>query len=397
MSNLSTLPKGDSAWLLRKAIQRIIQQVSVLETNIGSSTTGNSANTQVIFNDNGVLRGDSGLTYNAATDLLSVGAATITGDLTVDTSTLKVDSTNNRVGVGTASPSVPLEIRASDNSVLTTGGSANFTQFKAQIDSGAGTSIGSYQNIFGYVGTSSNHYLEIRANNIAQQKIEPLGVFNWFDGAGGTRMTLNANGLGLGVTPSAWGTGYKAIQLASSQSTALMGSGNQTELTTNAFFDSAWKYQGAGTVAASRYSQQSGVHYWFNAAAGAANSAITWTQAMTLDASGNLGVGTTSPASYGNLAVFGSGNGIVAVGQGVSYTTLQSNGNDFYLNMKGSGSTIFRNGSGDTERMRIKPNGQLRFVPLAADPAGAEAGDVYYNSISNKLKCYNGTTWNDLF
>lgn len=115
MSSLSTLPKGDSAWLLRKSIQRIMQQVSVLETNIGSSTTGNSADTQVIFNDNGTLRGDTGLTYDKNADRLSFGAgicyglltsasATITGDLTVDTSTLKVDSANNRVGIGTATP-----------------------------------------------------------------------------------------------------------------------------------------------------------------------------------------------------------------------------------------------------------------------------------------------------
>ena len=34
----------------------------------------------------------------------ATGNFTITGDLTVDTSTLKVDSTNNRVGVGTATP-----------------------------------------------------------------------------------------------------------------------------------------------------------------------------------------------------------------------------------------------------------------------------------------------------
>jgi len=95
MSSLSTLPKGDSAWLLRKAIERIMEQVSVLETNIGSSTTGNSANTQIIFNDNGTLRGDTGLVFNKTTDALTVaglvtaGSATITGDLTVDTNVLK--------------------------------------------------------------------------------------------------------------------------------------------------------------------------------------------------------------------------------------------------------------------------------------------------------------------
>ena len=36
------------------------------------------------------------------------GDLTVTEDLTVDTSTLKVDSTNNRVGVGTTSPDTSL-------------------------------------------------------------------------------------------------------------------------------------------------------------------------------------------------------------------------------------------------------------------------------------------------
>lgn len=49
-----------------------------------------------------------------------------------------------------------------------------------------------------------------------------------------------------------------------------------------------------------------------------------------------------------------------------------------------------------TERLRLKNGGQLRFVPLAADPAGAESGDVYYNSGTNKLRVYNGTAWVDL-
>ena len=55
------------------------------------------------------------------------GDLTVTEDLTVDTSTLKVDSTNNRVGVGTASPDtslhvigsgVPTEINSSNSNAL---------------------------------------------------------------------------------------------------------------------------------------------------------------------------------------------------------------------------------------------------------------------------------------
>jgi hypothetical protein len=37
-----------------------------------------------------------------------------------------------------------------------------------------------------------------------------------------------------------------------------------------------------------------------------------------------------------------------------------------------------------------------RFLPKAT-PGAPSAGDVYYDSTTNKLRCYNGTTWNDLF
>ena len=43
-------------------------------------------------------------------DTSAIPALNVTGDLTVDTTTLKVDSTNNRVGIGIASPLFPLHI-----------------------------------------------------------------------------------------------------------------------------------------------------------------------------------------------------------------------------------------------------------------------------------------------
>jgi hypothetical protein len=61
----------------------------------------------------------------------------------------------------------------------------------------------------------------------------------------------------------------------------------------------------------------------------------------------------------------------------------------------GTGDLTFstRNASVQAEKIRIKAQGQMRFVPLASDPSGAQAGDIYYNSTTNALKLYDGTQW----
>jgi hypothetical protein len=115
-------------------------------------------------------------------------------------------------------------------------------------------------------------------------------------------MLLNSDGnLGLGVTPSAWdGTLVKAIQLADNgASLSSFSTGNTSGkfaiLSNNAYYDSGgWKYLQSSASAQYRIANQE--HQWFTAASGTAGNAISFTQAMTLDASGNLGIGTTSPA-----------------------------------------------------------------------------------------------------
>ena len=60
----------------------------------------------------------------ASGQTLTVGLpdnVTITGDLTVDTNTLAVDSTNNRVGIGTSSPSQKLTVNGTDARIYLTG------------------------------------------------------------------------------------------------------------------------------------------------------------------------------------------------------------------------------------------------------------------------------------
>jgi hypothetical protein len=119
-----------------------------------------------------------------------------------------------------------------------------------------------------------------------------------------TAATFDANqNMGLGVTPSAWGgTGVRAFQISGYGSFA--GSVGSVDIYNNAYYDgSAFKYISSNP--ATRYSQNtSGAsHAWFNAGSGTAGNAISFTQAMTLDASGNLLVGTTS-ASGAKLRVY---------------------------------------------------------------------------------------------
>jgi hypothetical protein len=52
------------------------------------------------------------------TDADFSGTLDVTGDLTVDTNTLHVDSSNNRVGIGTTSPAKPLHINSATDEIL---------------------------------------------------------------------------------------------------------------------------------------------------------------------------------------------------------------------------------------------------------------------------------------
>jgi len=155
----------------------------------------------------------------------TLASATITGDLTVDTTTLKVDSTNNRVGIGTASPTAGMVLD------IVSATSNNFVRFTDSV------------NATGYLGITSGGSAYLHGNNnlvslscstsnttpTEQLRITNPGVFNFLDGAGGSRMLLNSNGLGLGVTPTAGagvlqlssGINFPATQVASANANTL--------------------------------------------------------------------------------------------------------------------------------------------------------------------------------
>jgi hypothetical protein len=128
-------------------------------------------------------------------------------------------------------------------------------------------------------------------------------------------LALDASGnLGLGVTPSAWGSSKFAMQLGTRAS--LYGANNLTVLGNN-YYDNGTNNIYIATAAATDYYQSAGTHVWRTAASGTAGNAITFTQAMTLDSFGQLGIGTTSPTA--RLEVNG---GNVLVGNSVANNQL---------------------------------------------------------------------------
>ena len=71
-------------------------------------------------------------------------------------------------------------------------------------------------------------------------------------------------------------------------------------------------------------------------------------------------------------------------------------GSDMVFSVKRGGT-----GGSFSEKLRLEYGGVkitslLNIVP-SAEPSSGIAGDIYYDSTSNKLRCYNGTTWNNLF
>jgi len=217
------------------------------------------------------------------------------------------------------------------------------------------------------IGTSSPAYkLHVSGESLVTGKsyIGASSVYLDFSSGGLTfatantvKATLDSSGnLGLGVTPSAW-SGFKAFEVASAGSAIWSSGVTDIRMSANMYYNGAYRY--AGTGAATRYEQSSGQHAWLTAPSGTAGNAISFTQAMTLDASGNLGVGTTSPGV--RLDVRGDSPtiqvGQAGSGNGANFGWVNGDGT-VRLNTTGAAWPILFLQNG-TERARIDSSGRL--------------------------------------
>jgi len=164
--------------------------------------------------------------------------------------------------------------------------------------------------------------------------------------------------IGIGVTPSAWFSSsnqYQAIQFKDGWTSVANDDGNGTAIFGSNFYASGntiYKYINSNFATMYQQNLPSGQHRWYVAPSGTAGNTISFTQAMTLDASGNVGIGTSSPAAPLDV------NGKIYSRTGGLYSDS--------FNSYSGGATTFGNGSsysafyvGATERMRIDSSGNV--------------------------------------
>jgi hypothetical protein len=137
-------------------------------------------------------------------------------------------------------------------------------------------------------------------NNQQQHTIDPNGVFNWYDGAGGTRMTLNSTGLGVGGSPNISASG-KAVTISGTFTRSRLELQNTDGGSGGVTCGSISWFNGSNLIADITGAANSG-----SATLGSLAFSTGGSTRLTIDSSGNVGIGVT-PAGTGGCLQLKSG------------------------------------------------------------------------------------------
>ena len=87
-------------------------------------------------------------------DESALSGKNMTGDIAFDTTTLKIDSSNNRVGIGTASPAAPLDVAG--NFILKSPANTLYGNFDATTQAYAAFRLQAAGSNYGFIGQTSS-------------------------------------------------------------------------------------------------------------------------------------------------------------------------------------------------------------------------------------------------
>jgi hypothetical protein len=267
------------------------------------------------------------------------------GNTGITTGLVTLNSAGN-LGIGTSSPSAKLTVNDANGIPIRIGDISAAPVSQTAVYVGASTSALS--------GGNGDLVLIPRSSDARSI------LFYTGSGTAAERMRLDSSGnLGLGVTPSAWNSAYRALDIGNAF--GLIGAGGAADLYANAFLNSGGSFIYKTTAAAAAYSMAAGAHRWYTAPSGTAGNAMSFTQAMTLDASGNLLVGTTANSGHRLQVVSAPGT--------VQMRWSDATNSTGYMDTVSGASRIYTNtnlvfATGDpstsvTERARIDSSGNL--------------------------------------
>ena len=188
------------------------------------------------------------------------------------------------VGIGTTSPDYKLDVSGSSAAGfrLTTNGFTNLDLVSPRTSGNLG-GLRFKQDIDTY---QTGEFLGLHG-----------GGFDWKTGSGSavptSKMSMDSSGnVGIGVTPFATSLGSQSV-LDIGHAGSVWGYQNYTYLIANAYYDSGWLYK---NTASAGVLQIAGDELSFRQApSGTANAGVALTQPFTIKASGNVGIGATSP------------------------------------------------------------------------------------------------------
>ena len=385
------------------------EQMRLTSTGLGIGTSSPSTKLTVYAGADG----DIGFFRGGSTRQVQIGTSSTAGYINTDkgsagleirtqgTARMYVDNSGN-LGLG-----VTPESWQSGFKVVRLSGLASWNVDGSTA--GSGTYFGN--NV--YRDATDSRWEYIVSSDNATQYLQASGQHIWRIAPSGTAntqitftqaMTLDASGnLGLGVTPSAWSNYGPAFQIGYSglKASYFSTTNNQVTLLNNAYEkqDTSYAYI-LGTNKASAYKQIEGAHQWLTAGtSGGADTAVSFTQAMTLDASGNLGIGSTSPNIGGltraltlNTPTGGNYSGVELAGAGTLSARFITNNVATYFGSQLSIPLIFETNA--TERARIDSSGNLCVGTTAASGKLSIAGsssDAWSSTTTGGLTL-NGVT-----